>query len=103
MDDIIIVAIELLHDIKVYERSVLNPINFIMISILEHALERSDANVTLRVWLMKTLSKLGLSARFNQIGEKVDRSKVFQDQDFEKFGALKFSHYQSFGTEMELE
>mmetsp|Transcript_5018 Transcript_5018/g.7531 ORF Transcript_5018/g.7531 Transcript_5018/m.7531 type:complete len:235 (+) Transcript_5018:1087-1791(+) len=99
LDDVVVVAVELLHEIKIYERSVLNPINFMIISILEHAIKKSDHNATLRVWLMRTLSKLGLSTRYTFISKDVDRSKEFKDRDFEKFGALKYSHYQTHGTE----
>jgi hypothetical protein len=38
LDDIMLIAVEILHGIKIYEQSVLNPINFMKISILEYAL-----------------------------------------------------------------
>ena len=50
LDDVIIVAIELLHEIKEYDASVLNPINFMMMFILEEAMEKSKVNNTLRLW-----------------------------------------------------
>lgn len=37
---------------------------------------------------MKILGKLGLSSRFAQIGQSV---KGLTDNDFESFGALKYS------------
>ena len=37
-EDLMIIAVELLHESQMYDPTVLNPINFIMISILEHAL-----------------------------------------------------------------
>jgi hypothetical protein len=37
LDDLIIVASELLYDIKIYEWCVLNPVNFMLISMLELA------------------------------------------------------------------
>lgn len=49
---------------------------------------------------MKILQKLGLSGRFTGVGSGV---KGLVDVNFEKFGAFKYSHFQSFGTERELE
>jgi hypothetical protein len=67
LDDIIIVAIEILQEIKIYEQSVLSPINFIKISILEYALKRSPNNNNLRIWLMKIEDKMGLSSKFTGV------------------------------------
>ena len=100
LDDIIVVAAELLYEVKIYEWCVLNPINFMLVCILELALNRSQANNTLRVWLMRILAKLGLSTRFTSTNVQV---KGLTDQNFEKFGALKYSHYQAFGVERELD
>lgn len=100
LDDVIVVAAELLYEVNIYEWSVLNPINFMLISILELALGRSPSSSTLRVWLMKILAKLGLSGRLTSVGSQV---KGLADENFEKFGALKYSHYQAFGTERELD
>lgn len=49
---------------------------------------------------MKILQKLGLSGRFTGVGSGV---KGLVDLNFEKFGAFKYSHFQTFGTERELE
>ena len=120
----IIVAAELLYEINIYEWSVLNPINYMLISMLELAVSRSQARTfessstatnpkdmdqmgrnmqnatnTLRIWLMRILGKLGLSSRFTGVSTAV---KGLVEENFEKFGALKYSHYQAFGTEREL-
>ena len=100
LDDVIVVAAELLYEVKIYEWSVLNPVNFMLISMLELAIGRSPANATLRIWLMRVLGKLGLSSRFTGISSNV---KGLADQNFEKFGALKYSHYQAFGVERDLD
>lgn len=71
LDDIIIVAAELLYEVNIFEWSVLNPINFMLISILELALTKNPNNNSIKVWLMKILGKLGLSSRFAQIGQSV--------------------------------
>ena len=56
-------------------------------------------NQTLRVWLMKVYGKLGLSTKFAAVAKNIN----VKDENFEKFGALKYSHYQAFGTEKELD
>ena len=62
----IIIVIELLHEIKEYDQSVLNPINFMMIFILEEVIENhSKVNNTLRLWQMKILDKMGLTNKFD--------------------------------------
>ena len=85
-----VVAAELLYEVHIYEWSVLNPINFMLISILEMALTQSPNNISIKVWLMKVLGKLGLASRFTQIGQGV---KGLSDEGFEAFGALKYSIY----------
>lgn len=49
---------------------------------------------------MKVLQKLGLSGRFTGVSAQV---KGLDQESFEKFGALKYSHYISFGVERELD
>ena len=88
LDDLIIVASELLYDIKIYEWCVLNPVNFMMVSMLELAIQRSPTNTSLRIWLMRILGKMGLSSRFTGVATHV---KGYADENFEKFGALKYS------------
>lgn len=100
LDGLVICAAELLQEIKVYEASVLNPINFMLIVMLEFALKRSPNNNTFRIWLMKIHSKLGLSSKFTAVGSHV---KGLTDDNFEKFGAFKYSHYLDFGVEKELD
>jgi len=100
LDDIIIVAAELLYEIKVYEWSVLNPINFMLIAIVEYAIKKSPNNNSLRVQLLKAYDKLGLTSKFTGVSSNV---KGLEDEQFVKFGALKYSHYQEYGTNKELD
>jgi hypothetical protein len=85
LDDLIIIASELLYEIKIYEWSVLNPVNYMMISMLELAVSKSPNNNSLRIWLMRILGKLGLSSRFTGVAHYV---KGYEDEDLEKFGAF---------------
>jgi hypothetical protein len=49
----IIIAIELLNEIKMFDATVLNPVNFMMISLLEFAMKKSPHNKTFYSWLVK--------------------------------------------------
>jgi hypothetical protein len=60
----VIIAVELLLEIKVWEASILNPINFMTISLLEYGLKKSPNNNTLRLMLMKVSDKLGLTSKY---------------------------------------
>ena len=89
----IIIVIELLHEIKEYDQSVLNPINFMMIFILEEVIENhSKVNNTLRLWQMKILDKMGLTNKFDGYSSQVRINNSHTDE-IEKFGAMKFSHF----------
>jgi hypothetical protein len=95
-----LIAVEILHSIKIFEQSVLNPINFMKISILEYALKQSPSNNNIRLWMMKIYDKLGLNHRFNQIASSI---KGFSNTDYEKFGALKYSHCHDLGVSKDME
>jgi hypothetical protein len=123
LDDIIIVAAELLYEVKIWDWSVLNPVNFMLLSMLEYAMKRSglssderntilnsikdpkllkrfdNTSKTLRVMLMRIEAKLGLSTKFTAVGKNL---KYEDSLNKEKFGALKYSHYQAYGSEREL-
>lgn len=100
LDDLIIISVELLFEINQYEWSVLNPMNFMAISILEYGLKKSPTNGSIRIWLMKFYGKLGLTSKFTSIGQNV---KNLAEENFEKFGGLKYTYYQAFGVERELD
>lgn len=71
LDDSIIIAVELLNEIKLYDLSVLNPINFMIISLLEFALKKSPQNKTFSAWLLKLYSKLGLTNLVSDISKGI--------------------------------
>ena len=53
---------------------------------------------------MKIIGKLGLTNRFTGVASHISTHiKGLVDGNFERFGALKYSHYQTFGTERELQ
>eukprot|EP00347_Sterkiella_histriomuscorum_P000542 403375452 len=100
LEDLVIISVELLNDVKQYEPSVLNPINFMQISILEYALKRSPYNKTFTAWLMKLYSKLGLTSIVSDLTKSIQ--KVDQS-DYEKLGCIRFSHYSEYGVDKDLE
>ena len=92
--------IEILNEIKQYEPSVLNPINFIQINILEYALKRSPQHKTFTAWLMKIYSKLGMISIVTELSKSIQ--KVDQS-DYEKLGCIRYSLYSEYGVDKELE
>lgn len=90
LDDIIIIAAELLYEIKQFEWSMLNPINFILISMVEYAIKKSPQNNNLRLILLKAYDKLGLTSKFTGVASNI---QGLEAEEFLKFGALKFSHF----------
>jgi len=69
LQDMVLIAVELLYEIKQYDWTVLNPINFIMISLLEFGLTKYPENKSMRVWLIKMYAKLGLAKNVNELSE----------------------------------
>jgi hypothetical protein len=41
LDDLLVIAVELLHDLKAFDQSVFNPILFMQLSLLEFGLTKS--------------------------------------------------------------
>ena len=70
------------------------------VTMLEYAVQKSPANSNIRYWLMKILHKMGLSSRFTAFGQNI---KGLTDVNFENFGAFKYTHYQAYGIEKELD
>ena len=65
--DVLIVAIETLYEVKMYDFSVLNPVNFQMIIMCEHGINYYPESVPIYAWLTKLYAKLGLVKIINGI------------------------------------
>ena len=96
----IIICCEILYSMKIYDWSVLNPINFMMMTLLDKGIANSPDNSSLKLWSMKVSQKLGLTSSFTKTSITV---KNLDKKQFEKFGALKYSHFQLYGAERELD
>jgi len=80
-----------------YDWTVLNPINFIMISLLEFGLTKYPESKTMRVWLIKMYAKLGLAKNVNELSDQL--SPNLNEKDYEKLGAIRFSMYSDYGMQ----
>ena len=68
--DILVIAIETLYEVKMYDFSVLNPVNFQMIIMCEHGLNYYPESVPMYSWLTKLYGKLGLVKIINAMSQK---------------------------------
>jgi hypothetical protein len=50
LDDLLVIAVELLHDLKSFDSTVFNPILFMQLSLLEFGLTKSPHNKTFNAW-----------------------------------------------------
>lgn len=64
-----LIAVECLYEIKVYDYSILNPINFVIISMSEFALQYFPDSVPIHAMLIKMYSKLGFSTLVGGLSE----------------------------------
>ena len=69
-EDTVLVAIECLYEVKIYDTTVFNPINFQIIAMCEFALQYFPDSLPLHTWLVKVYSKLGLASMVTEISEK---------------------------------
>ena len=93
-EDILIIAVSTLYEIKMYDYTVLNPVNFMMICMLEHSLQYYPESVRICSWLLKVYSKLGLASLITDLVEKFP---FVNDLNQERLGAARFSVYADYG------
>jgi len=96
----VVIAVELLNEVRLYDPSVFNPVNFMQIALLEYALRRSPQNKTFSAWLLKVYGKLGLVSLVSEYSKSIQK---VEQNDYEKLGALRFSLYSEHGVENQLE
>ena len=68
-EDILVIALETLYEIKMYDWTTLNPINMILCSMLEHAVQYYPQSIRVRSWQIKLYSKLGLATKITNISK----------------------------------
>lgn len=96
----VLLAIECLYEVKMYDFSVFNPINFQVITMCEFALQYYPESVSIYSWLIKFYSKLGLPSLVTELSE---RFPCLDNLNRERLGASCFSVYTDFGMESSLE
>ena len=100
-EDMVIIAVECLYEIKIYDWTVFNPINFQIITMCEHALHYFSESTAIFSWLLKMYIKMGLTS----LATDLCRAFPLQESDtlgFERLGAQRFSVYSSFGMHDDL-
>ena len=50
LDDLITICVEILHQAKLFDPSVLNPLNYMMLTLLAYGLQKSPSNPTFLAW-----------------------------------------------------
>lgn len=114
LDDILIIAVELLHDLKVFDQSVFNPNLFIELSLLEFGLTKSPQNKSFIAWQVKIYSKLGLTSLVTDLCNKIAKPEQGSGHgtsvqgspaaiEYEKVGCIRYSHYTNFMGDRELD
>ena len=99
-EDMVIIAIECLYEVKVYDFTVFNPINFQIITMCEFALPYFPESIPIYMWLVKMYSKLGLTSLVTELCE---RFPVSNERNHERLGAYRFSCYTDYGMGSYLE
>lgn len=97
-EDMVIIAVECLYEVKVYDFSVFNPINFQIITMCEFALSYFTESVPLYTWLIKMYSKLGMTSLVSNLIQRMPMS----DNDtlgIQRLGSQRFSLYTNFGMQ----
>ena len=99
-EDILIIAVETIYEIKLYDWTALNPINMILITMLEHAVHYYPTSVRVRSWQIKMYSKLGLATKITNISKMLYLAP--DEKNFERLGAARLSVYTDYGMSDQL-
>lgn len=73
LEDLLTIAIEIMNDVKQYDPSVLNPITFMQLSLVNYGLERNPSNKTFLFWQAKIYGKLGLVSLVTEACNKISK------------------------------
>jgi len=98
--DMALLSIECLYEVKIYDFSVFNPINFQIITMCEFTLQYFPESVCIYTWLIKMYSKLGLPTLVTELS---DNFPCLDNLNRERLGASCFSVYSDYGLEQSLE
>ena len=97
-EDMVLIAIECLYEVKMYDFSVLSPINLQIIAMCEYALPYFPDSIPLYAMLIKLYSKLGCASLVTNLCKNFPMPISGQmDINFERLGAYRYSVYSDFG------
>ena len=69
-EDMVLISLECLYEVKLYDFTVLNPINFQIISMCEFALQYFPESIPVYSLLIKMYAKLGLASLVTDLSER---------------------------------
>ena len=105
-EDLILLACDTLVEDPRYERSILNPDNYQLLLMLEHAKVYFPGSIRIKLYLMKVYAKLGCSRKVVKISKTItcrpDDEVYMPNKDFERLGAINYSTLSSYGPKEEL-
>ena len=96
-EDLVLIAVELIYETELLDWTVLNPINFTMLSMLRHAEAYYEGSERLSIWLIKLYSKLGMMSLVQQYQQNLMYKARQDDLNYQRLGAAKLSTYTDFG------
>ena len=98
-EDIIVIAYLILKESNLYDFSVLHPLNFYAIVMLEIAKKNNPLNRDFNLILLRLYDKLGWTSKINDILQHFQT----KEDDYEKLGYFRFSHLSEYGNGKGLE
>jgi hypothetical protein len=106
-EEILLIAVLEIEEIKVYDSAVLQPFNMVMVAMLEHALQYYPESMRIQNKLIKIYTKLGLPSLVNQrakgITPRPNTDVNTAKKDYQRLSASRFSVASSFGKPGQLE
>ena len=102
-EDLLLIAVELSYEAKLFDWSVFNPVNFSMITMLEYGKKYFENSERIANWLIKLYTKLGMISLVEKSFEKFKFKERKDDVNYERLGSMKLSIYQDFGLHNQIE
>jgi len=97
-DQILLVSFWILKESTFFDFTILNPINFLIIIIMEHGLTNNPANEDFKIVLFKLYYKLGCTSKIKTISDSL-KSEYYK----RIFSKYLFSFFSKYGLDKELE
>ena len=78
-EHMVIIAVECMYEIKIYQHTLFNPLNFQIISMLEFALQYFPQSISIYAWLVKMYAKLGMGSVVTDVSESYYMKQQLDD------------------------